>query len=132
MYDDRPTLHRLQALLFIYTFGLATYLSHFRRTPWMLRPLRNLLANFSVTISLVTASALAAIYSSDTNLRMLSVDADFSPNLVLSDGSKRPWIVNPMGIDRDFPAWGIAYAILPAAWLFLKRFCRCINDALCF
>ena len=105
-----------QALLFIYTFGLATYLSHFRRTPWMLRPIRNLMANFAVTIALVTASALAALYSSDTNLRMLSVDADFSPNLVLSDGSKRPWIVNPMGIDRDFPAWGIAYAILPATF----------------
>ena len=103
-----------EALLFIYTFGLATYLSHFRRTPWMLRPIRNLMANFSVTISLVTASALAAIYSSDTNLRMLSVDADFSPNLVLSDGSKRPWIVNPAGIDRPFPAWGIGYAVLPA------------------
>ena len=72
------------------------------------------MANFAVTISLVTASALAAIYSSDTNLRMLSVDADFSPNLVLSDGSKRPWVVNPMGIERDFPAWAIAYAILPA------------------
>ena len=104
----------LEALLFIYTFGLATYLSHFRRTPWMLRPIRNLMANFAVTISLVTASALAAIYSSDTNLRMLSVDADFSPNRVLSDGSKRPWIVNPAGIDRPFPAWGIGYAVLPA------------------
>ena len=103
-----------EALLFMYTFGLATYLSHFRRTPWLLRPIRNLMANFAVTISLVTASALAAIYSSDTNLRMLSVDADFSPNLVLSDGSKRPWVVNPMGIERDFPAWAIAYAILPA------------------
>ncbi|CAE7560500.1 SLC4A4 [Symbiodinium natans] len=103
-----------EALLFMYTFGLATYLSHFRRTPWLLRPIRNLMANFAVTISLVTASALAAIYSSDTNLRMLSVDADFSPNLVLSDGSKRPWVVNPMGIERSFPAWAIAYAILPA------------------
>ena len=72
------------------------------------------MANFAVTISLVTASALAAIYSSDTSLRMLSVDADFSPNLVLSDGSKRPWIVNPMGIEKDFPAWGIAYSVLPA------------------
>ena len=72
------------------------------------------MANFAVTISLVTASALAAIYSSDTSLRMLSVDADFSPNLVLSDGSKRPWIVNPMGLEKDFPAWAIAYAILPA------------------
>ena len=105
---------RIEALLFIYTFGLATYLSHFRRTPWLLRSLRNLMANFSVTIALVTASLLAAIYSSDTSLRMLSVDADFSPNLVLSDGSKRPWIVNPTGIDKPFPAWGIAFAVLPA------------------
>ena len=42
------------------------------------------------------------------------MDADFAPNLSLSDGSKRPWIVNPAGIDRPFPAWGIAYAVLPA------------------
>ncbi|CAE7261702.1 SLC4A9, partial [Symbiodinium sp. CCMP2456] len=27
---------------------------------------------------------------------------------------KRPWIINPAGMDRPFPAWGIAYAILPA------------------
>ncbi|CAE7369711.1 Slc4a1, partial [Symbiodinium sp. KB8] len=103
-----------EMLLFLYTFGLATWLSQFRRKPWSLRFVRNFLANFAVTIALVTASALAAIYSEETNLRMLQVDADFSPNLVLSDGSKRPWIVNPAGIDRPFPAWGIAYAILPA------------------
>jgi len=103
-----------EMLLFLYTFGLATWLSQFRRKPWSLRFVRNFLANFAVTIALITASAFAAIYSEETNLRMLQVDADFSPNLVLSDGSKRPWIVNPAGIDRPFPAWGIVYAILPA------------------
>ncbi|CAJ1393605.1 unnamed protein product [Effrenium voratum] len=103
-----------EALLFLYTFGLASYLSHFRRTPWLLRPIRNLMANFAVTIALLTASALAALYSSDTSLRMLTVDAEFAPALSLSDGSKRPWIVNPAGIDRPFPAWAIAYAIIPS------------------
>eukprot|EP00439_Symbiodinium_sp_Y106_P023339 s738_g2.t2 len=98
-----------EMLLFLYTFGLATWLSQFRRKPWSLRFVRNFLANFAVTIALITASAFAAIYSEETNLRMLQVDAD-----VLSDGSKRPWIVNPAGIDRPFPAWGIVYAILPA------------------
>ena len=104
----------LEALLFIYTFGLATYLSGMRRTPWMLRPLRTLLANFSVTISLVSASAFAAIWSSETSLRMLSVDTNFSPNLELASGEKRPWLVNPSGYDTDFPAWGIFFAIVPA------------------
>ena len=103
-----------EALLFIWTFGLATYLSSFRRSPWTFRFVRNFAANFAVTIALVSGSALAAIYSNDTGLRMLQVDADFSPNLSLSDGSKRPWIINPAGMDRPFPAWGIAYAILPA------------------
>ena len=105
-----------EALLFIYTFGLATYLSHFRRTPWMLRPLRNLLANFSVTIALVTASALAAIYASDVNLRMLEVDTEtISPTLTLTGSTeKRPWIVNPNGIETEFPGWGIAFAMVPA------------------
>ena len=103
-----------EALLFIYTFGLATYLSGMRRTPWMLRPLRNLLANFSVTIALISASALAAIYASDVSLRMLQVDAEFAPNLELASGEKRPWVVNPAGIETEFPAWGIAFAIVPA------------------
>mmetsp|Transcript_49253 Transcript_49253/g.88570 ORF Transcript_49253/g.88570 Transcript_49253/m.88570 type:complete len:582 (+) Transcript_49253:99-1844(+) len=103
-----------EALLFVYTFGAATKLSHFRRTPWMLRSIRNLMANFSVTIALVTASALGAIYASDTGLRTLQVEADFAPTLELEGGGKRSWIVNPAGIEREFPAWGIAYAILPA------------------
>ena len=104
----------LEALLFIYTFGLATYLSGMRRTPWLLRPLRTLLANFSVTIALVSASAFAAIWSSETSLRMLSVDTNFSPNLALASGEKRPWLVNPSGYDTDFPVWGIFFAIVPA------------------
>ncbi|OLQ10609.1 Sodium-driven chloride bicarbonate exchanger [Symbiodinium microadriaticum] len=114
--ESRLTLTNcmFEALLFIWTFGLATYLSSFRRNPWTFRFVRNFAANFAVTIALVSGSALAAIYSNDTGLRMLQVDADFSPNLSLSDGSKRPWIINPAGMDRPFPAWGIAYAILPA------------------
>ncbi|OLQ10590.1 Sodium-driven chloride bicarbonate exchanger [Symbiodinium microadriaticum] len=114
--ESRLTLTNcmFEALLFIWTFGLATYLSSFRRSPWTFRFVRNFAANFAVTIALVSGSALAAIYSNDTGLRMLQVDADFSPNLSLSDGSKRPWIINPAGMDRPFPAWGIAYAILPA------------------
>ncbi|CAE7528425.1 Slc4a8, partial [Symbiodinium pilosum] len=115
-WEDKMTLAAamFEMLLFLYTFGLATYLSHFRRTPWLLRSLRNLMANFAVTIALVTASALAAIYASDTNLRMLTVDAELSPSLVLAGGGKRSWVVNPMGIEKDFPMWGIPYAILPA------------------
>ncbi|CAE7235260.1 SLC4A10 [Symbiodinium sp. CCMP2592] len=114
--ESRLTLTNcmFEALLFLWTFGLATYLSSFRRSPWTFRFVRNFAANFAVTIALVSGSALAAIYSNDTGLRMLQVDADFSPNLSLSDGSKRPWIINPAGMDRPFPAWGIAYAILPA------------------
>jgi len=106
-----------EGTLFFYTFGLATYLSHFRRTPWLMRSLRNLFANFAVTIALVSASALATFHSKETSLRMLDIDADFSPTLVLDggeSGEKRGWLVNPTGIERDFPGWGIAYAILPA------------------
>eukprot|EP00434_Breviolum_minutum_P041175 symbB.v1.2.036624.t2/scaffold5204.1/size38591/3 len=104
----------LEALLFLYTFVMATYLSHMRRTPWMMRPLRNLLANFSVTIALVSASALAAIWASDVSLRMLEVDTNLSPTLLLASGEKRPWIVNPNGIEQEFPAWAIAFAMVPA------------------
>ena len=64
-----------EMLLFLLTFGVATYLSHFRRKPWALRSIRNLLANFAVTIALVLASAVAAIYSGETNLRMLQAES---------------------------------------------------------
>eukprot|EP00439_Symbiodinium_sp_Y106_P087414 s60_g51.t1 len=103
-----------ETLLFVITFGGASYLSYFRRTPWTVRSLRNLVANFAVTITLVIASAIGAIYTTETNLRMLNVEAELAPALALSTGEKRPWVVNPMGIEKDFPAWGIAYAILPA------------------
>jgi len=102
-----------EALLFILTFSTATYLSHFRRTPWMLRPIRNLLANFSVTIALVLASALAAIYASDVQLRMLEVSAELTPTLMIN-GESRPWIVDPFGYSSDFPVWGVFFAIVPA------------------
>eukprot|EP00438_Fugacium_kawagutii_P013650 Skav213123 [mRNA] locus=scaffold107:116200:123504:+ [translate_table: standard] len=105
-----------EALLFFVTFGLAYYLSQFRRTPWLLRPLRNLMANFSVTIALVTASALAAIYSKKVNLRMLEVDAELSPTLVIDPVTieKRPWVVHPFGYVSEFPVWAIFFAIVPA------------------
>ncbi|CAE7601286.1 Slc4a1 [Symbiodinium natans] len=102
-----------ESLLFMYTFGLATYLSHFRRTHWLNRPIRNFLANSAVTIALVSASLLAAIYA-NLDIRMLPMDDDFAPSLTVEGGGKRSWIVNPAGIDRPFPAWGVAYAIFPA------------------
>ena len=66
------------------------------------------MANFAVTITLVIASAIGAIYTTETNLRMLEVEAELAPALTLATGEKRPWVVNPMGIEKDFPAWGIA------------------------
>ena len=45
---------------------------------------------------------------------MLNVEAELAPALTLSTGAKRPWIVNPMGIETEFPVWGIFFAILPA------------------
>eukprot|EP00434_Breviolum_minutum_P041859 symbB.v1.2.037242.t1/scaffold5443.1/size27125/4 len=104
----------LEALLFILTFTMATALSGMRRTPWMMRPIRNLVANFAVTIALVAASALAAIWASDVSLRMLEVDTTFSPTMTLASGEKRAWVVNPNGIEQEFPAWGIAFAMVPA------------------
>eukprot|EP00439_Symbiodinium_sp_Y106_P084158 s176_g25.t1 len=101
-----------EALLFAYTVGTALYFSHFRRSPWLTRPIRNFLANFAVTIALVSASLLAAGPKAD--IRMLPMDADFAPSLKLEGLEKRSWIVNPAGMERPLPAWAIAYAIFPA------------------
>lgn len=103
-----------EALLFLITFSLATYFSTIRRTPWLCHCLRMALGNFALSISIVAVSAFAAIWSGKTSLNMLTVEADFQPTLQMESGSKRPWLVNPMGIEHDFPAWGIPFAILPA------------------
>ena len=72
------------------------------------------MANFAVTLSLVFASGFAALYSERTGLNMLKVEAEVEPTLALSDGAKRPWLVNPMGYEKEFPVWAIFFAILPA------------------
>jgi len=34
--------------------------------------------------------------------------------MTLASGEKRAWVVNPNGIEQEFPAWGIAFAMVPA------------------
>merc|ERR1719160_433643 len=37
-------------------------------------------------------------------------------------GDVRPWIINPMGMEKDFPVWGIFFSIGPAIGLCILGF----------
>jgi multidrug transporter EmrE-like cation transporter len=40
----------------------------------------------------------------------------------MSDGSARDWIINPMGMQKDFPVWGIFFTAVPAMGLCVLGF----------
>lgn len=91
----------LEALLFIYTSGLATYWSGMRRTPWMLRPLRNFLAQSPLFQLPPWQQSAPVIY--------LSTCCLWTPTSLRTwwwQLARRLRIVNPNGLDL-FPMWGV-------------------------
>merc|ERR1719265_2071696 len=41
---------------------------------------------------------------------------------MMADGKTRSWIVNPMGMETDFPVWGIFFSAIPAMGLCILGF----------
>lgn len=96
----------LSLLLALGTFGLATAMSRFRRTPYLRGWVREFFSDFGPAIALVAMSLIG--YSLHTvELERLAVPDHFAPTM------ERPWLVNPL----DAPAWIIAGSILPALLL---------------
>eukprot|EP00971_Amphidinium_carterae_P122395 2423551-Amphidinium_carterae.1 len=54
---------------------------------------------------------------------MLDVPDEFRPTWTNPEtGGARPWVVNPFGINQDFPVWAIFATTVPAAGLALLGF----------
>ncbi len=110
-----------QVILTSGTFGLSMYLRSFRGSLWMTKSFRNLFANFGVTISILIFSGIAAAFK-DVEIETLNMPEKFEPTMKLSDGTVRPWVVNPFGMEKDFPVWGIFFTALPAIGLCILGF----------
>lgn len=111
----------LTALLALGTFGLAMAFRAQKTSVWMTKFLRNVLANFGVTISILAFTCISLIWK-DVGLDKLKMPETFEPTMVKSDGTKRDWFINPLGIEKDFPTWAIFWTILPAIGLVILGF----------
>jgi hypothetical protein len=110
-----------QFLLSFGAFGLSMYLRTFRSTPWMTKWLRNSFANFGATISLLIFSGVAGAFAG-VAVETLNLPEKFEPTMKLSDGTVRPWVINPFGMERGFPVWGIFFTAFPALGLCILGF----------
>jgi hypothetical protein len=110
-----------QLILALGTFGFSMYFRSLRGTLWMNKSFRNVFANFGVTISILVFSCIAQAFK-DVDTETLNMPEKFEPTVKLSDGTVRPWVVNPFGMETDFPVWGIFFTALPAIGLCILGF----------
>jgi mannitol/fructose-specific phosphotransferase system IIA component (Ntr-type) len=96
----------LSLLLAVGTFGLATSMSRFRRSPYLRAWVRDFLSDFGPAIALGVMSVIG--FSLHTvELERLAVPDHFAPTV------DRSWFVNPL----DAPTWVIGASIVPALLL---------------
>ncbi len=93
----------LSLLLALGTFYIALSLSRFRQTPYLRAPLREFLADFGPTLSLV-AMTLVAVRLNEVELHVLQVPQ------TLGTTTGRAWLVNPLAA----PVWVWFAALIPA------------------
>jgi len=121
LYDDDSTIGRARAfsgtLLFLGTYFLATFLKTIKSGVLLHPNIRAILSNYGVIIAIILFSFLNWIFR-DVGNATLQVPSKFEPTYINpSTNQTRAWIVNPMGVNKPFPAWGIGFCALPALGL---------------
>merc|ERR1719316_1466912 len=111
----------LTVILALGSFGLAMYFRSFRSTRYLIPFFRNVIANFGVTISVLIWTGISLAWP-DIKLSLLKMPDRFEPTMKMSDGQVRSWIINPFGMEKDFPVWGIFFTIGPAIGLCILGF----------
>jgi hypothetical protein len=107
-------------ILALGTFGLAMYFRSFRSSGWLTKSWRNTIANFGVTIAILTFTGLSKAWK-NIDIKTLAMPDKFEPTMRI-DGEARSWLINPMGVQTDFPVWGIFFTALPAMGLCVLGF----------
>eukprot|EP00277_Geminigera_cryophila_P043517 CAMPEP_0173070030 /NCGR_PEP_ID=MMETSP1102-20130122/8372_1 /TAXON_ID=49646 /ORGANISM="Geminigera sp., Strain Caron Lab Isolate" /LENGTH=713 /DNA_ID=CAMNT_0013938217 /DNA_START=39 /DNA_END=2181 /DNA_ORIENTATION=+ len=119
--EDTSTLGRARAfagtLLCLGSFAMATMLKNLKAGVLLNPTVRSLLANYGVIFSIIVFTFLNWVFR-DVGNATLQVPSTIAPTYVNPvTNQTRPWIVNPMGTNKPFPAWGIAFTALPALGL---------------
>mmetsp|Transcript_62010 Transcript_62010/g.115096 ORF Transcript_62010/g.115096 Transcript_62010/m.115096 type:complete len:596 (+) Transcript_62010:71-1858(+) len=110
----------LTTILCFATFGITMKLKAFKNSIWLSRGVRSTLANFSAPIAILIVTCVANIWRGKSDIEWLDVPAKFGPSWENPEtGNPRPWIVNPFGINKDFPVWAIFATMVPALGLAL-------------
>ena len=108
----------LATILCFCTYGAAMKLRAMKKGALMTPTIRGILGDYGVTISIITFSVIAYIFREETPVPMLDVPLTFRPTWTNPEtGLPRAWLVNPMGINKDFPMWAIFATIIPALGL---------------
>ena len=101
------------------TYGFAMLLKNLKGGKQFTPTVRKLFANYAVIVSIVTFTFLNWLFR-DVGNATLQVPETIEPTYIDPvTNATRPWIVNPMGVHKPFPAWGIAFTALPALGLTL-------------
>jgi hypothetical protein len=110
----------LGTLLSFGTFGLAMWCRSLPKTTLCLPMIRKLLAQYGVTISIVSFTAINMAFD-PIDMATLDVPDSIRPTanetFTGTEGEARAWIVNPFGIHKDFPVWAVFFTAVPALGL---------------
>ncbi|KAL9138860.1 carbonic anhydrase part [Amphidinium carterae] len=121
--DETAEVAFLTTLLCVGTYMLTMQLRGLKETNYGNRTLRNSLANFAAPISILAFTLIAQLWRpphDDVKISMLDVPDKFEPTWTNPEtAAPRTWVVNPFGINKDFPVWAIFATTVPAAGLAL-------------
>jgi len=110
-------------LICLGTYAFTRWLQSWRRSRVTTRAIREVVANFSVAISILVFSGVASIFRKDVDIPWLEVSSNFEPTWMNPEtGAVRGWVVNPFGINKDFPVWAIFLMAVPALGLTVLGF----------
>jgi hypothetical protein len=107
----------LGTILSFGTFGLAMWCRSLPKTTLMLPWIRKLLANYGVSISILFFTGINIGFD-DIGLAKLDMPDSFRPTMnKVNTTDSRDWFVNPLGVEKDFPAWAVFFTAIPALGL---------------
>ena len=108
VYDEQTTSHDralVPLILALGTFYVATVLSRFRRSRYLLPKMREFLSDFGPAIALAMMTFIYAFWFNDVELAVLPAPESIQPTI------ERSWMINPFSL----PAWVWLAGLIPAA-----------------
>uniref|UniRef100_A0A8C9VR27 Solute carrier family 4 member 1a (Diego blood group) n=1 Tax=Scleropages formosus TaxID=113540 RepID=A0A8C9VR27_SCLFO len=117
LFLSYPNTALLSMCLMFGCFFIAYFLRRFKTGHFLPGPLRRIIGDFGVPISIFFMIAVD-ISIEDAYTQKLVVPK----GLTVSNTSARGWIINPMGEKIEFPIWMMVASVVPAILVFILIF----------